>query len=258
MGRSIRWTLLAGLGLLLAGVIATFGGLLYLRVRESTLSSVDSELAAQARAVAAGVTSVSEDRFEIALSDTLVRYFQTTGHLVLWNRKGEILDYSDPRLADLPILITGSRQRGAFREVSVPGPAGTTILAGRSNVEQLAELRGLRNLILGLGASIFAGGLLGGWFLIGRILNPLRRITRTAATISESNLSSRIDVGTTENELESLARTLNATFDRLEASMKRLGQFTADAAHELRTPITVLMTQMELALKKPRSPEEYR
>ncbi len=247
-----------GLVLLLGGVMAAFGGLLYLRVRDSMLKSVDSELSAQAQAVAASIRPVLDDRFELALPEPQVRYFQTTGYLVVRNPRGEIVDFTDPAMADLDPFKTGVRQRGEYREVAASGPGGSFILVGRPIRDQLAQLRELLGVIVGIGAVVFAVGLLGGWILIGRILNPIQRMARTAASISESNPSSRIDVTATENELEDLARTLNSAFDRLEAAMKRQGQFTADASHELRTPLSVLMTQLELGLKKDRSPAEYR
>ena len=253
MGRSIRWTLLLGHSLLLGGVIAAFGGLLYLRVRETTLGAVDAELTAHAQAIAASIEPVSAERFELSLSDAEAKYFTGVGFYVVRNRFGALVDYSDPR-CEAPIVT----RAGKTRVVKVDGPAGTTIEAGRSIRSERGELRELLSVILVLGVLVFAGGFLGGWLLIGRLLKPIRRITATAASISASNLSSRIDVAATENELGDLARTLNSAFDRLESAMNRLSQFTADASHELRTPISVLMTQMELALKKNRTPEEYR
>jgi heavy metal sensor kinase len=251
MGRSIRWSLLLGHALLLVGVMGAFGGLLYLRVRDSTLGAVDAELKAQAQAVASSMESVGEGRFEVVLPAPQARYFQIVGFLVIRDRDGNIVDYSDPRFVEL-------LSQADTRDVSVAGPGGTAIRVGRPIPQEQEKLSALLELILGIGALVFAVGLVGGWLLIGRLLTPIRRITDTAASISESNLSSRIDVAATEDELGDLARTLNSAFERLESAMNQLRQFTADASHELRTPVSVLMTQMELALRKPRSPEEYR
>ena len=230
--------------------MAAFGSILYLKVRDSTLGAVDAELLHQAKALASSMTAVSEDRFDLVLTDSQSRYFNSTGYFVIWNRRG-LADYSDPRFVE-------ADSRRDHRGVALPGPGGARILVGRPIRNEREQLGGLLKLILGIGAFVFAAGFLGGWLLIGRILNPIRRITGTAASISESNLSSRIDVAATEDELGDLARTLNSAFDRLESAMNQLRRFTADASHELRTPIAVLMTQMELALKKDRSTEEYR
>ena len=83
-------------------------------------------------------------------------------------------------------------------------------------------------------------------------------MTLAADAISADNLSQRIDLAKTDDELGNLAAVLNSMFDRLEASFQRQVQFTADASHELRTPLSVMMTQAELALSKPRSEAEYR
>src|SRR5204863_1507607 len=100
--------------------------------------------------------------------------------------------------------------------------------------------------------------LAGGWFLAGRALAPVRRMSEAAAAVTASNLAQRIDVGKTESELGQLAVTLNDAFDRLEKAFERQTRFTADASHELRTPLAIVMSQAELALRKERTPEEYR
>ncbi|MHC5544618.1 sensor histidine kinase, partial [Singulisphaera rosea] len=86
----------------------------------------------------------------------------------------------------------------------------------------------------------------------------MARMSDAASSISASNLSRRIDMARTESELGRLATILNETFDRLEGAFVRQVQFTADASHELRTPLSVVISHCELALRKSRTPEEYR
>src|SRR5262249_46742967 len=78
-----------------------------------------------------------------------------------------------------------------------------------------------------------------------------------AASISASNLSSRIETARIDDELARLGQVLNAMFDRLEAAFEQQVRFTADASHELRTPLSVLPTHAELSLTPPRPPAEY-
>jgi signal transduction histidine kinase len=89
-------------------------------------------------------------------------------------------------------------------------------------------------------------------------LSPVDQITQTARSISVQNLSSRLSVPQTGDELQRLSETLNNMLERLEAAFKKIIQFTADASHELRTPVAVMRTRTELSLRKPRSAEEYR
>jgi heavy metal sensor kinase len=150
------------------------------------------------------------------------------------------------------------RQRGDLREVMVPGPFGSTVLVGRSIEPELEDLRRLRWILIAAGAGVLAIGLAGGWLLSNRAIRPIRAITDTARSISASDLSQRIDLKDTTSELGALAQTLNQTFERLDAAFARQVRFTADASHELRTPITVIHSHAELALTRERSAGEYR
>lgn len=97
----------------------------------------------------------------------------------------------------------------------------------------------------------------GGYWMSRRALDPVDRITRTADEIGALNLSERLPVRDTGDELDRLSVTLNSMFGRLEAAFHRITQFTADASHELRTPVAVIRTTAELARSKPRTQEEY-
>ena len=98
----------------------------------------------------------------------------------------------------------------------------------------------------------------GGYWISTRALAPVDQITRAARNISAQNLSSRLVVPNAGDELQRLSETLNGMLERLEAAFKKITQFTADASHELRTPVAVMRTRAELALRKARSAEEYR
>ena len=99
---------------------------------------------------------------------------------------------------------------------------------------------------------------MGGYWMSRRALAPVDQITETARSISVQNLSSRLIVPQTGDELQRLSETLNSMLERLEGAFKKIIQFTADASHELRTPVAVMRTRTELSLRKPRSAEEYR
>ncbi len=95
----------------------------------------------------------------------------------------------------------------------------------------------------------------GGVWLAGRALRPIDHLTRLASSLDEHDLTTRLDLDLPDDELGRLTATLNAMLDRIEQAFQRQQQFTADAAHELRTPLALLQSQIELALSQPRLPE---
>ena len=113
-----------------------------------------------------------------------------------------------------------------------------------------------RHLLLAIiPASLLAASLAGYW-ISKRALAPVDQITRAAQQISGANLSARLAVPNSGDELERLAETLNAMLERIDLALKQIAQFTADASHELRTPIALMRTRAELALRRPRSNAE--
>jgi heavy metal sensor kinase len=97
----------------------------------------------------------------------------------------------------------------------------------------------------------------GGYWMSLHALAPVERITRTAGEIEARKLAERLPIRDTGDELDHLSATLNAMFARLEDSFHRIAQFTADASHELRTPVAIIRTTAEVVRRKPRSEREY-
>ena len=102
-----------------------------------------------------------------------------------------------------------------------------------------------------------AMGLLG-WFVVRRGLSPLQAIKRQAAEITANRLHTRLPVEAIPLELADLADALNGMLSRLEESFQRLSDFSSDLAHELRTPVSNLLTQTQVTLSKARSADDYR
>ena len=98
---------------------------------------------------------------------------------------------------------------------------------------------------------------LGGYWLSGRALSPVHRIIQESRKIGHHNLSERLIVPGSHDELQLLSETLNEMIERLELAFKRVTQFTADASHELRSPVAFIRTTAEVALLKPRKAEVY-
>lgn len=111
-------------------------------------------------------------------------------------------------------------------------------------------------LMLGVPLVMILAGL-GGVFLAGRALRPINQITRTAQSISGSDLKQRINYQGAADEIGRLAKMFDEMLDRLNAAFGRERQFTADVAHELRTPLTVLKGQIGVTVSRARTGAEY-
>jgi heavy metal sensor kinase len=150
------------------------------------------------------------------------------------------------------------RNRGAFREVFHATERDDCILVGRSITPEFADARRFAGWLLLGGVSVLALVLGGAWWLVSRALLPVEKISAAALKISSGDLSQRISVVETESELGKLASVLNSTFTRLETAFAQQKQFTSDAAHELRIPLAVLISEAQTMLARERSPADYR
>ena len=118
----------------------------------------------------------------------------------------------------------------------------------------------LRRLLLVLLVTMpiaLAASLASGWFLAGRALRPVDAITLAAQRIAAGDLSQRLTVSTSPDEIGRLASMFNDMIGRLDASFRQIRQFTSDASHELRTPLTVMKGETELVLRRPRPLGHY-
>jgi two-component system, OmpR family, sensor kinase len=104
-------------------------------------------------------------------------------------------------------------------------------------------------------ALLFAG--LGGWLLVRRALRPVDEMTAAATRISAEKLTERVEETGDGDELDRLAKTLNQMLTRLDAAFSQVRQFSANASHELQTPLTILRGELEVALRAARTTEEY-
>jgi heavy metal sensor kinase len=177
-----------------------------------------------------------------------------------WDQEEEIVESS----ANVPISVPYPdvrhptfRTRDGYREFINPTPRGEAVLVGISTETLSAALHRLVLALAGLGLVIVGMGMAIGWWVAGKALEPIAEISATAKKISEGDLSRRINVAETDSELGQLAQVLNGTFEKFERMIEDQLRFTADASHELRTPVAVLITQIQLALSRERSPEEY-
>ena len=143
-----------------------------------------------------------------------------------------------------------------FRLLAEPAGGGAVAVAGGSLEERDEALEGLlQQLLVAVPLALLLAAA-AGYLLAGAALRPVEGMRRRAAEISADTSGRRLPLPEARDEVRSLGETLNAMLERLDEGLRRERRFVADASHELRTPLAVLSTELELALRRPRSPEE--
>src|SRR3984957_20374260 len=268
----IRLRLTAWYFAVLAVVLSAFGVSAYVAMRHSIRKTVDEELQIRAEGVHQLIERTIQrghpedlpeglrEHTELRAGGALLQVSDEQGN---WLYRSTVMsDYGVPRPATVP------RRAPEFLGKDVPLRIWTkkVDVGGRSYLIQSAfEMddfyEALDHFALLLYISIPTLLLLAaaaGYWISTRALAPVDQITQTARTISAQNLSSRLVVPQTGDELQRLSETVNGMLGRLESAFKKITQFTADASHELRTPVAVMRTRAELSLRKARSADEYR
>jgi heavy metal sensor kinase len=162
----------------------------------------------------------------------------TAASLQLHQIRGEIYG-----IVTIPLLVSGR-------------PAGVLQVGeSRSDVDEILRLIGL-SFALALPLLVCVA-LIGGYIIAGRALAPVDAITYMAANIRPDDLGSRLELDLPDDELGRLVRTFNAMLARIDRAFARQRQFTGDAAHELRTPLSLIRGQVDLTLSRTRSVAEY-
>lgn len=256
---------------ILLAVILGFGVTLYLQVQHLTMDQVDSDLLGTAQSLAAQLKA-DDGAKELTIPEAFRYRFgrvqRDAPYFAVWNADGKLLFQSEDapdRIHPEPLAaFERSPRRFLIRgrlpshEVIVRGPDDSQILVGRELHREFGYFSQLAWRLVIAGLCVLAIGLTGAWLLSQMIVVPIEKMTDTAERISATNLAQRIEVPTSKSELSRLAVVMNRMLERLQASFERQTRFTADASHELRTPISVVLSHSELALARDRSPEEYK
>lgn len=146
-----------------------------------------------------------------------------------------------------------------FRVVRVPlGPPGDSLELGMSLAELESTLAQFDRRVAGGGMVFLVLAVLGGLFLSRQALRPVALSIRTARGLNPENLTARLPRTGAGDELDELAGTINGLLDRLAAYHAQITRFTADASHELRSPLAAMRAAVEVALGQPREAQAYR
>jgi heavy metal sensor kinase len=142
-------------------------------------------------------------------------------------------------------------ERRSYRTFSKSETVGSYLFLIEVAVDQTSYIEMVDHLAIFLILSIPVAAVLaalGGYWMSGRVLRPIHQITDAASSIDAHNLTRRLPVIGTKDELDRLSETLNHMLDRIQISYERIAQFTADASHELRTPVAFIRSSAELLL----------
>ncbi|MHC8371342.1 heavy metal sensor histidine kinase [Pseudomonas sp. MDT1-85] len=246
-------------------VVSLFAGVLFSRASEAHFVELDQQLLdGKLIGLRRALDDIQSSESETKLADELSR--QADLSLRIIGNDGQRLYDSSARLPkDLPRqpgLSTMSDDGTDYRVLNAPlfpdkpdSPQLTLLLDITHHQHFLQRMQHLIWLTVGLSA--LATALLGAWAARSG-LRPLRRMSAVASGVSAQSLNARLPEADMPPELEELAYSFNAMLGRLDNSFQRLSAFSADIAHELRTPLSNLLTHTQVTLTRPRPIEDYR
>ena len=145
---------------------------------------------------------------------------------------------------------------GPVRVAAGPAPGGRLVVAAQSLADRDAAVADLRNELLTGFPIVLLAAALGAYLLAAAALRPVERMRARAASISATDAHARLPIPPARDEIHHLGTTFNDLLQRLQDALERERQFVSDAGHELRTPLSLLTTELELALRRPRSNPE--
>jgi two-component system heavy metal sensor histidine kinase CusS len=265
---SIRFRITLWYSLVLLAALSLFGAGIWITAGHRLMASVDAALMEQAKGVVTVIRNELDPSHPEQLQEELTEYAQATpdGNLV------EVRDSAGRQILSSKLVAlerttaaqafgdqkTGRAHYRTYSTTTQVRGESFQVLVATPLRETKSNLRQLHVMLLSTAPLVLLIAALGGYWISRRALAPVDEITKAARSIGIQNLSRRLTVPDTGDELQRLSQTWNDMLARLESAVKRLSQFTADASHELRTPIALIRTTAELTLRRERSPYTYR
>ena len=267
----IRLKLTAWYVVVLLASLSVFGVTAFFAMRKGIEHSVDEGLEEQAGGIEELARTVLKDE-PLRLADELREHAELRAEgdfSQVCDQTGRWI-YRSPLMANYNIPMPNAASNSVYtfetrglplrilvRDFSIDGDSYRIQVAAPMDdfYEALSRFKWILFLLSPLLLVLASGG---GYWLSRRALIPVDKITRTAQEINSNNLSQRLEVPQSGDELQRLSETLNGMLERLEAAFNRITQFTADASHELRTPLALMRTATEVSLRTSKTISEYR
>jgi len=265
-----------------AGLLAVFAFVVYGVMYRSLVSGFDAVLASTARTIASSVEQ-NEEKIKAEIDERELPEFhraERPDFFQLWREDGSILARSTS-LKEADLEPFGALLNPVFRAVRLPdgragraigiafvpkvdeeakGPAQlqkVTLVLARETAALNSDISFLRWLLTGATGGTIILALLVGTMIVRQGLKPLDALAARIAAIRQDDLSTRIPADRMPAEVVPVAQRLNELLRRLEEAFRRERSFTADVAHELRTPLAGMRSTLEVTLARPRVGGEY-
>lgn len=266
---TVRWLTAFGLVLALAHLAVFVGASAFLhRDLDAQLRTLaGTELASSSDGAGPHLHEFPADVHGAAqVADKFAQILDARGQVVL----------QSPRLGNSPALLdAGTLERafalqapvvdvnldgrpGRMTALVIPGPSHYVLAVGLFTDGLHATLMRLGELLLGVWVAALGLTALVGFSLASRALDPIRRITDRASAIADGQFATRLDAPRVDDEIGRMTHLLNRMLDRMHGALEANRRFAADASHELRGPLTAMQGEIDVALKRDRTPEEYR
>jgi heavy metal sensor kinase len=266
----IRLRLTLAFALAMAAMLAATGTFLYVRLASSLDETIDEGLQARASDVGALVARSDADLGGLGAGGDAD---ESLTHVL--DHRGRVV-YATAPVRGLPLLSVDERERASqgtlsLERAQVPGldarwrllatpvdsRSGKIVLVVGATLEERDEaLGGLLGALVLVGPAALVLASLLGYAIATAALRPVESMRAEADAISGAELGRRLPLPSSRDEISRLGETLNAMLGRLEATLERERSFVANASHELRTPLSLLKTELELALRRPRTAAE--
>ena len=268
--KSIRWQIQAWYGLLLVTVTASLLVGFYLYERTILLQTMDQRLTAPLISLLPQHIPLPGQTSSPTFShrSNLDKKLEDKGYYIgIWT-PAHVSTYLSAQAPQKILLPEKTEPRPAPQmfgrwnehnyELVHITPDGYILILGMTGdlIARQLHVFGLELALIGTG--VIALGLVGGWWVVHRSLRPLLEIASTAERISSGDRTQRIVLKDAGEEVTRLAAVLNDSFDRMAQSYDQQVRFMADASHELRTPVSVILAQVQIALSRKRDAQAYR
>lgn len=244
-------------------IFGILGVFLYFSLEDTVLRSIDNGLNAKAKAIA---TLISEDEgVNFKFSDEILKEYSQHSKQYFQIIQGSKIIEKSQSLGENTLPIINKTQTVNFKDEPVRIVPFSFLINNKqftiecaqdidNQIDLLQTYLGILSIAIVI--AIFLSALVG-LFIVNTMLKPIKKISQTISKLSESNLlKSHIDENVA-SELKPLAVAFNRTFERLDNVFVRQKQFVGDVSHELKTPLSVILMETEMALRKQRNLQEY-